>query len=183
MAELAAVALLSILAVVAWRFLRRPGEAPEAKPEKVQPLPPIAPDVSPELERARSLRAEAAKKCDREEWQGCLDALDEAARLDPAGDTAKEVMEMRGRATRGLIPAPTVTGKLDEKLAPPAPTSDLDEKNEKSVAPKPPPTAPTSFPKPAPKSETPFESKSAPTKAAPVRKKPSGKESFGSDFK
>jgi RNA polymerase sigma factor (sigma-70 family) len=176
MAELAAVALLSILAVVAWRFLRRPGEMPEAKPEKLQPLPPIAPPIAPEvpleLERARSLRAEAVKRCDREEWQGCLDALDEAARLDPAGDTAKDVAEMRGRATRGLVPPVTPTGKIDEKLAPPiAPKSEL--------APQP-TSVPPPVTKPAPKPTTPFDSKS---KAAPSPKKSPGKSVFDSDFK
>ena len=182
MAELAAVALLSILAVVAWRFLRRPGEVPEARPEKLEPLPPLAPEVPLEIERARSLRAEAAQRCDREEWQGCLDALDEAARLDPAGDAASDVMEMRGRATRGLVPPVTPTGKIDEKLSPPAPKSEVDEK---SVAPRPtsmPPPAPppTSLSKPQ-NVTTPFESKSAPTKAAPKQKKSPGKASM-SDF-
>lgn len=170
MAELAAVALLSILAVIAWRFLRRPDEMPEAKPDKIEPMPPIAPEVPPELERARSLRADAVKRCDREEWQGCLDALDEAARLDPAGDTAKDVAELRGRATRALVPQVAPTENIDEKQSPlPAPTSaptsapksapktELDSKN---VAPKPqstsvPPPVPTSFSKPAPKSSEP----------------------------
>jgi RNA polymerase sigma factor (sigma-70 family) len=181
MAELAAVAVLSILAVVAWRFLRKPGEVPEARPEKLEPLPPLAPEVPLELERARSLRAEAVKRCDREEWQGCLDALDEAARLDPAGDTAKNVTEMRGRATRELLPPVAPTGKVDEKVAPPAPTfgpkSELfDEKN---VSPKlqqtstpPPAPPPTSLSKPKP---------TTPSKAGPV-KKMGGKES-GFDFK
>jgi hypothetical protein len=184
MAELAAVALLSILALVAWRFLRRPGEMPEAKPEKLQPLPPIAPEVPLELEQARSLRAEAVKRCDREEWQGCLDALDEAARLDPAGDTAKDVAEMRGRAARGLLPPVVPTGKIDEKLAPPAPTSapksEIDSKN---VAPKP-TSVPPPVTKPAPKPTPPFDgSKASPSKAAPSPKKSPGKSVFDSDFK
>ncbi|HLM72162.1 MAG TPA: hypothetical protein VK459_05715, partial [Polyangiaceae bacterium] len=110
--------------------------------------------------------------CDREEWQGCLDALDEAARLDPAGDTAKDVAEMRGRATRGLVPPVTPTGKIDEKLAPPiAPKSEL--------APQP-TSVPPPVTKPAPKPTTPFDSKS---KAAPSPKKSPGKSVFDSDFK
>jgi RNA polymerase sigma factor (sigma-70 family) len=183
MAELAAVALLSILAVVAWRFLRRPGEMPEAKPEKLQPLPPIAPPIAPEvpleIERARSLRAEAVKRCDREEWQGCLDALDEAARLDPAGDTAKDVAEMRGRATRGLEPPVIPTGKIDEKLSPPSPKSEIDGKN---VAPQP-TSVPPPVTKPAPKPTTPFDGSKPPSKAAPSPKKSPGKSVFDSDFK
>lgn len=184
MAELAAVALLAVLAVIAWRFFRRPGEMPEAKPDKVEPMPPIPPEVPPELERARSLRAEAAKKCDREEWQGCLDALDEAARLDPAGDTAKDVVEMRGRATRGLVPPVAPTEKINEKNSPFPPTKseplprDFDGKNvaPKSVETSAPPPAPTSFSKPAPKPSFIDSEPSTPSKAAP-RKKSSGKES------
>lgn len=189
MAELAAVALLSILAVVAWRIFRRPDEMPEAKPEKLEPLPPLAPEVPPDLERARSLRAEAVKRCDREEWQGCLDALKDAARLDPAGDTAKDVAEMRGRATKALeLPAPSKE-QLDQKLAPPAPTvgpkSELDEK---SVTPKPPPTfAPTSTPPPVPtsfaKPKAPAPTEATPSKAPPSKKSSGAKSGFDFDSK
>lgn len=180
MAELAAVALLSVLALVAWRVLRRPGEVPEAKPERLEPLPPFAPEVPPVLERARALRADAAKQCDRADWQGCLDALNEAARLDPAGDREQAVTEMRSRAARELAPPPPKS-KEEKELSPPpiAPKSDVDEKN---ISPKPPPTSmstPTSAP-PPPTFQVKPPAPTTPTKAAP--KPEGGKKSSKSGF-
>lgn len=98
-AELAAVAMLGLLAILVWRWLRG-DEVPEAMPEV--PVPSAHPDVAPALERARQLRADALRRCDAAEWQACLDGLDEAKRLDPVGDTAPEIGDARARARRAL---------------------------------------------------------------------------------
>jgi RNA polymerase sigma factor (sigma-70 family) len=102
-AELAAVAMLALLAIAVWRWLRA-DETPEALPEV--PVPTVQPDVAPALERARVLRADALRRCEASEWQACLDGLDEAKRLDPAGDTAPEIGDARARAERALQPTP-----------------------------------------------------------------------------
>lgn len=146
MAELAAVAALAVLAIIAWRVLRRPDEVPEARPDEVKPvpnLPPVQPDA---LERARALRADAFRLCDQEAWVGCVGMLDEAARLDPAGDTAPAVRDARDRAVKSLapIPAPSATDSIlappKSTTAPPAPTAKPPSFDEKK-GPKPSPTA------------------------------------------
>lgn len=110
-AELAAVAILLTLAFVAWRLLREPAPqaiTPEpdvvAPPDHVGPAPLPEPPSAPE--RAAALRREALEACAEERWQPCLDQLDEARRLDPAGEAATEVQRARERANRGLAPAP-----------------------------------------------------------------------------
>jgi RNA polymerase sigma factor (sigma-70 family) len=108
LAELAAVAVLAALAFVAWRFLRRPDELemPEARPDDPKGVPSLAPTAPSPLERARELRADALRKCDALAWQACLDGLDEAARLDPAGNTAPDVAAARERAEEALKSPP-----------------------------------------------------------------------------
>ncbi len=100
-AELAAVAAIVLLALVAWRWLREPepvaGPEPEIIPDGV-PVPP--------LERARLLRGEAVGACAEQQFQECLDKLDEAAGLDPAGDGADDVQALRRQAEQRLAPAP-----------------------------------------------------------------------------
>lgn len=152
----AAAAILTLLIVLLYKFvfLKSPDEVVEKEPV-VPPVPtesvpsPIVRAPSP-LERAVELRKEALKTCD-EKPKECIDKLDEAKRLDPAGDTNPDVQNAR----RGA----------EDKLAPPqAPTSEpLDEKQkkdsmEKGPAPtaRPPTTStpiapPTSTGKPMPK--------------------------------
>jgi DNA-directed RNA polymerase specialized sigma24 family protein len=117
-AELGAVALLALLVIAAWRWLR-PDERPEALPEQ----PPVAPlpEAPTPLDRARALRAEAIAKCDATEWQACLDGLDEAKRLDPIGDAAPEVVDARSRAAQQLAPESTVAPRATQRppIAPP----------------------------------------------------------------
>jgi hypothetical protein len=126
---------------------------PAAARTEGDPVGPPSP-----LDRTRALRAEALRACDAAAWERCLEQLDEAAKLDAAGDRAREVAEARERARKALdelrdpkspSPAPAPTGlplqksdeqKSDEKSAPgpratsaPAPS-----------AVKPPPMKPTS---------------------------------------
>ena len=145
-AAVAAALLLALVGVVLYRMA-------EPKPDD------IAREVIPEkppVERAAELRREAFEHCDGQAWQRCLDVLDAAKRIDPAGDAAKRVQDARRAAARGLAPAPAPTSNDDveakppvqKKLAPPAPTSDfvpeplqnppLQEKSNKSSEPPPP---------------------------------------------
>jgi hypothetical protein len=53
--------------------------------------------VTPE-ERAAELRAEGIAACENGRWSDCLERLDQAQAMDPAGDEAPEVREARRRA-------------------------------------------------------------------------------------
>ncbi len=104
MAELAAVAGVGIAVLVAWVLLRDPGPTATPMPEVV-PVPEIVPAPMPDdprLDRALQLRADSLRECDRQAWQRCLAGLDEAARLDPAGDEDSQVQGARAAANRGL---------------------------------------------------------------------------------
>ncbi len=112
LAELAAVAALGIVAVVAWGILSR-GERPEATPRTAPSAPslPIGPEPPNSIERGRALRADALERCKREDWAGCLDGLDQARGLDPVGDQEPAVGALRSQARDGLwkdgvVPAP-----------------------------------------------------------------------------
>ena len=109
LAELAAVAALGVVVLVAWWILSR-GERPEANPQPA-PSAPILPEPPSSVERARALRADALEKCKREEWAGCLEGLDQARGLDPVGDQAPAIGAARTQASDGLlrdniVPAP-----------------------------------------------------------------------------
>ncbi len=160
-AELAAVALIATVALAAWWVLRRAVEPPVAHdtPE-IGPTPTITPELQAPLDRARSLRADALRACDRSEWQACLDGLTEARAQDPAGDADPAVGAARSRAIAGLLePTP-------ESKAPRTPSS-----ASPSVAPTmtaPPVKGPTS--------------KESPSKVSPKKSsksKPSGEEPYG----
>jgi RNA polymerase sigma factor (sigma-70 family) len=153
LAELAAVAALAVAALVLWRIFRRPPE-PEVMPAPdvtaPQP-PPIAP-----LDRARALRADALRKCDAEDFRGCLEMLDEAKRLDPAGDLEQGVQAARERAQRALDDAvkplpPETKSEETRKERAPVPKSTVQSD-------KPAPVAPQSKPK-ASKPEAPYDAK------------------------
>jgi DNA-directed RNA polymerase specialized sigma24 family protein len=107
-AELAAVAAVLFAVLIAWMWLRR--EQPTADPVLPTPVPETAP---PELERAAKLRAEALGECDRNAWERCLEGLDEAAQLDPAGDTSQQVRRARERAEQALEDSKIEESKID----------------------------------------------------------------------
>jgi hypothetical protein len=67
-----------------------------------RPTPPPSFMVDANLEKARRLRAEAYKLCDEGYWGECWDKLDDAGRLDRAGNQTLEVNEARNRIGRGL---------------------------------------------------------------------------------
>lgn len=157
LAELALVAAVGLVVFVVWRI----GTGPEPEPERLAPMPqPTLPDLERlVLDRARSLRALGLDACRGGDVARCLELLDEAARLDPAGDRLPEVRAARDALQ--LRPAPDPTAKpLDSAPEQKRPRDDV----------KP---APTSVPPTTPQ-------KAAPKKPTPTKAKPSSDfESFG----
>ena len=94
-AALAALVLVAVAVGLALRKRPREEIAPLPSPlvvPSVPLLPPPAPvpQATPE-ERAAELRRDAFEKCAAGLWQDCVDGLDGARRLDPAGDSAPAV--------------------------------------------------------------------------------------------
>ncbi|WP_437960640.1 sigma-70 family RNA polymerase sigma factor [Sorangium sp. So ce119] len=170
LAELAAVAALALLAIVVVRLLRSAKDLPE-----VAPLPEPPPREAPldRLDRARSLRAEALRACDEAAWRRCLDQLDEADRLDPAGRGALDVAAARERALDALrAPTPTPPAPTTTSAPPLAPT----QKSAPPLAPTP-KSAPPLAPMPTPSATGPAE-----TRFQPKKPMPSGLKSMPSDL-
>ncbi len=104
----AAVALVALgggAAIVASR-----GPAPPPTPTLLPPPPPTAPPgPTPEEVAARqraqaeSLRALAVADCAGGHWSACDEHLEDATKLDPAGDEARLVKRLRGEARRELF--------------------------------------------------------------------------------
>jgi hypothetical protein len=61
--------------------------------------PPVP--LAPERQTASELRQRAFDACSREQWKECLAGLDEAKKLDPAGDEGAAVQAARRRAQQG----------------------------------------------------------------------------------
>ena len=101
---LAELALASSLALaLAWLWTRRePKEAPKVLDDA--PIASASATSPAEVgEAARRQREAAGRLCERHDWAGCLEALDAAKGLDPAGDEAPAVRDLRlaaGAATR-----------------------------------------------------------------------------------
>ncbi|MEZ4219461.1 MAG: RNA polymerase sigma factor [Polyangiaceae bacterium] len=91
-AQLAAAAILAALAVAAWFVLRKGSPGPDDIAREKVPSP---------VERGQELRRRALEDCDAARWNECVRGLDEAKRLDPAGDTTPQVGAARARAAKG----------------------------------------------------------------------------------
>lgn len=99
-AELAAVAALVLLGVLLWRWLRTSPSEELIVEDAPPPVPTVpVPEVAP---RADEIRKVAVTYCAQGDWQACLDRLDEAARLDPDGDRAPTIVQLRREATTAL---------------------------------------------------------------------------------
>ena len=86
--------------------------------EEAKAPPGITADSSADLRvKAATLRTAALARCAESAWDACLRGLDEAAKLDPAGDAVPSIQEARAAAARALAPAPSVSS-----APPPAPT-------------------------------------------------------------
>ncbi|MBS2013505.1 MAG: sigma-70 family RNA polymerase sigma factor [Deltaproteobacteria bacterium] len=75
--------------------------------------------------RVFELRKNALDQCAKSQWKECVDGLDEAKRLDPAGDTAPAVQRAREDAKKALTPPPAPSSNLEPAptTAPPEPTT------------------------------------------------------------
>ncbi|AKT40037.1 RNA polymerase sigma factor [Chondromyces crocatus] len=118
LAELAAVAALSVLAFLLARAVLK--EEPQIAP--MPELPKVGPEMADPIERGRALRAAGFEACERAAWSECLERLDEAAGLDPAGDAAPQVGQARARARQALESAPKAAPE-STSFAPIAPSS------------------------------------------------------------
>lgn len=72
--------------------------------------------------RGEEIRRGALVKCDAQQWDACVSGLDDAKKLDPAGDGRPEVQKAREAATKALAPAPVESNVTP----PPAPMPTLD---------------------------------------------------------
>jgi DNA-directed RNA polymerase specialized sigma24 family protein len=168
--EVALLAALGVIAGILALVLRRP------EPE------PIA---NEDLPRAAEIRKEAFAKCLASEWRACLDKLDDAKKLDPAGDSRPEVRQARENAEKGLTlppPAPTtnnITAPPPSSVPQLSPDSSVYPKDsppparkmpQKSIGPKSSDLMPTPVPTEAPK----------PQKAPPIFQKKTDGASNGS---
>ena len=152
--------------------------------------------------RAAPMRRLALEKCATGEWKPCVDGLDEARRLDPAGDARPDVQQARQAAGKALsTPLPPDLAPVPSAVpttAPPNPSSNLSptpspidsaftktmRKEDPSPKAKPqstealPPTPPPSaapMPTPSPDSKTEL----APSKMQAPVGKPQGKKPAG----
>ncbi|MBW2528240.1 MAG: sigma-70 family RNA polymerase sigma factor [Deltaproteobacteria bacterium] len=116
--ELASAAGVVLLVLLGWWAWTEP-----AKPRVVREGWP--PSRSPAAERAVELRREALEACDAERWSACLDRLDRARRLDPAGADDPAIRAARRRASEALAtpPPPTTTLPSARPTSSAAPTS------------------------------------------------------------
>jgi DNA-directed RNA polymerase specialized sigma24 family protein len=142
-AQMAILAGLLVIAVLVAAALRKKDLpiAPLPAPSELLPPAPVPtpiPQATPE-ERAAELRRDALDKCAAQQWRECLDGLDSARDLDPAGDDDPNVQSERRAAEDALkaltpqpeiqksqphgAPYPTGTDDTSTTLAPP-PSSD-----------------------------------------------------------
>jgi hypothetical protein len=87
----AAAILLAILATKKDQIVALFEGPPKPVPQQPTPSPP---QPSPR-ELAATPRGDAQKACAAGDWGTCADKLDEAAKLDPAGETSPDVRQMR----------------------------------------------------------------------------------------
>ncbi len=165
-AQLAAVAAVVVLVLAAIALYTR-----RISPDHEE----IVKEVVPQVDHARELRRAGLDDCDHARWQPCVDKLDQARTLDPAGDTAPRIVEARKAAADALArknaPLPSAVPEPVPQQNAPAP----------SAVPGPVPTAaPKVAPKAAPKpTAAPMPAKPVPqqpTNSAPPRQK--SKKSF-----
>lgn len=156
--EVALLAAVGVLMGILF-FVLRPKE-PEIigrDPRVIEPSP------------ADRLRKDALDACGRSEWQKCVDGLDDAKRLDPAGDTRPDVVKAREDAKNALTP-------------PPAPTVSATPEPSTNLTPPPPPKG-SSFAPATPKPQStmmPPEPKKPPPSKAPSGKTSDPWSDFGS---
>lgn len=112
-AQLAAVACLVTLTILVILALVRSRGDDIAVPAPSFSQAPVPPPLAPppreedsrearDLNDAKELRRAALVECEAKDWRRCLDGLDAAKRLDPAGDAAEPVQRARRAANDAL---------------------------------------------------------------------------------
>jgi len=103
--KLGAAVVVAVAAILYFLLARRPPPSNDALPDPAaRPLPSAtasteAPLIAAQkLKDARDLRAAAQTECRASRWAECLQRLDAARTLDPAGDDAPEVQKARAQA-------------------------------------------------------------------------------------
>lgn len=169
--EVAVLAALGVLITALVLYLKHDKDAPIANEDAA---------------RAEELRKEGLDKCARAAWQECVKRLDDARKLDPAGDTRPDVQEARSNANKALtlppVPSsvPTTTDIVPVPVdsaatpAPPATATAKAKVRAKSVS------TVTAFPTATPTPSA-FPLKPTPSKVGPS-KRSAGSKSGGSDF-
>lgn len=109
-AQLAAVAAVLAVIVLAVLWVRR-------APAPVAPRP--EPSLSPER-RGVELRRLALESCAAGDWTRCLEGLDAAKGLDPAGDQGESVTRARKAAQDALTPPPPTTAPVPPRAVKPS---------------------------------------------------------------
>jgi DNA-directed RNA polymerase specialized sigma24 family protein len=112
-AALLAVLLLGAAGAALYQLRRAPVDI-----ARETPAPPVGPE-----RRAAELRRSALRHCAAERYDRCLQELDEAKRLDPAGDTQPSVKRARQRALDRLAPVPSVPSTPPVQSAAPVPSA------------------------------------------------------------
>jgi DNA-directed RNA polymerase specialized sigma24 family protein len=69
-------------------------------------------------EQALSLRKAATKACAASLWDDCVDKLEKARELDPAGDTDPNIQDLRDEANQALHPPPVEPKRQDKPPMP-----------------------------------------------------------------
>lgn len=126
LAEIAAAAAFGVIAFLIYRFVFATKDPEVVREDPPQPsatqtaLPDKVLAPSP-IERAAELRRQAIPTCSSDPTK-CLEKLDEAKRLDPAGDARPEVEGARKSANDAIqnkAEPPTTASPVDSALAPP----------------------------------------------------------------
>lgn len=120
--EVAMLAALGVLVTVAIALWLREKETPEniAHDPKFVPLDP----------KAEELRKNGLDLCAKAQWKDCIEKLDDAKRLDPAGDTRPEVKKAREDAAKAkeISPEPAPSPTTNNITPPPESTAPTKEK-------------------------------------------------------
>ena len=148
--EVALLAALGVIISAVLFVMRKPSE-PIIVHEDVDP-------------RAEPVRRLALEKCAAADWKACVDGLDEAKRLDPAGDTQPVVQQARQAAGDALTaPAPGPTSAPLPSTVPPEPTAPVLQQNQQKTRPQ--STEPSPMFSATPPAPTPAPKTKGPTKA------------------
>ncbi len=102
----AAAALLAVGRAV---YLHQPDGRPDIRADDTRPSP------------ARLAREEATKACEQERWGDCRARLDDAKRLDPAGESAPAVVQLRARLDQAAVVPDAATAPTPDASVRPAP--------------------------------------------------------------